>query len=67
MGDVIDSTFMHINDLPKPIPIPTHQNGVKRPYYTTNRLLPSVPRSVGHSILGSLNNDAADDNDNDEM
>ena len=25
MGDVIDSTLMHINDLPIPIPLPTHQ------------------------------------------
>ena len=25
MGDVIDSTLMHINDLPIPIPLPIHQ------------------------------------------
>ena len=32
MGDVIDSTLMHINDLPIPIPIPLpiHQRGLSR-------------------------------------
>ena len=28
MGDVIDSTHMHINDLPIPIPLPIHQRGL---------------------------------------
>ena len=28
MGDVIDWTLMHINDLPKPIPLPIHQRGL---------------------------------------
>ena len=28
MGDVIDSTLMHINDLPIPIPLPIHQRGL---------------------------------------
>ena len=32
MGDVIDSTLMHINDLPIPIPkpLPIHQRGLSR-------------------------------------
>ena len=28
MGDVIDSTLMHINDLPIPVPLPIHQRGL---------------------------------------
>ena len=28
MGDVIDSTHVHINDLPIPIPLPIHQRGL---------------------------------------
>ena len=39
MGDVIDSTLMHINDLP--IPIPIHQQGLSLTlaYYFSRSLM----------------------------
>ena len=44
MGDGIDSTHMHINDLPIPIPLPIHKRGLSFNivYYLGNDLGPCI-------------------------
>ena len=56
MGDVIDSTLMHTNDLsiPIPIPIPIHQRGLISnivDYYEPNKITTRFSRS-GSDVTG---------------
>ena len=37
MGDVMGLTLMHINDLPIPVPIPVHQQGLISSLYDYSR------------------------------
>ena len=54
MGDVIDSTLIHINDLPIPIPIPIHQRALISSvvdYYEPNKITTRFSRS-GSDVTG---------------
>ena len=58
MGDVIDSTLLHINNLsipiPIPIPIPIHQRGLISnivDYYEPNKITTRFSRS-GSDVTG---------------
>ena len=56
MGDVIDSTLMHTNDLsiPIPTPIPIHQRGLISnivDYYEPNKITTRFSRS-GSDVTG---------------
>ena len=58
MGDVIDSTVIHINDLPIRIPLPIHQRGLillKHNYLNSSVVGRSSPFTCSGGEFGMFN------------